>query len=161
MARQVSEERATAAVPGVSSAPAAQTHAGPIQGPIAASAVAGAVAGGAGLGALALAAFGSPVSLEAALANLLHAMVGIKALILAGAIALVLLRLRGPVGPVALLGYCGGLGASAAAVVWLWGLTGLLPGSALFYGGLITAYVSAARDALLADGLKKVVPRRC
>jgi hypothetical protein len=81
-------------------------------------------------------------------------MVGIKATIFAAAVALVLLRLRGAVAGRPLMGYAGGLGLSAAALVWLWGLSGLPLGSALFYGGLIVVYLTASKDPLLGAALR-------
>ena len=161
MARQVSDEQATAALPGSIVVPDARHGPEPLLAPAGAAAVAGAVAVGAGLGAIAAFALQGSASVEPALANLLHAMVGIKAIILTAALALVLFRLRGPAGMASLLGYCGGLGLSTAGLVWLWGLSGLPIGAAFFYGGLVATYVTAARDPLLADGLRRAVsPRR-
>ncbi len=70
------------------------------------------------------------------------------------------LRLRGPVSLGSIGGYCTGLGMSAAALVWLWGLSGLLLGSALFYGGLVATYLTASKDQGLADGLRRALPGR-
>jgi hypothetical protein len=118
--------------------------------------IAGLVAG-AGIGLSLAMALAGPVAQEADLARLLRAMIGVKGLILLGAAALVLLRLRGPVGRPALLGYAGSLGLSAAALGWLWGLSGLALGSVLFYGGLFLAYRVASADPLLMQALR---PRR-
>jgi uncharacterized membrane protein YjjP (DUF1212 family) len=52
----------------------------------------------------------------------------------------------------ALLGYAAGLGLSAGALAWLWGLSGLLVGSIAFYGGLIVTLKTASRDRLLVAG---------
>jgi hypothetical protein len=114
---------------------------------------------GGGLGLAAAATLQPAAGVEPDLANLLHAMVGIKALIFAGAAALVLLRLRGPVRAVSIAGYAAGLGMSAVALFWLWGLSGLFLGSALFYGGLILTYLTASRDRLLVAGLKRSLPQ--
>jgi len=116
------------------------------------------VALGAGLGAVAALMLQAPAGADAALANLLHAMVGIKALVFATATALVLLRLRAPATVASLAGYGAGLGLSAGALVWLWGLSGLLLGSALFYGGLVLTYLTAGRDRLLAAAVKRKRP---
>jgi hypothetical protein len=95
-----------------------------------------------------------PVAIDPGLVRLLHGMVAIKGLILAAAAALVLRRLRGPVHGRCLLGYAAGLALSAGALPWLWGLSALLPGSILFYGGLIVTFISASRDPLLLQGLR-------
>jgi hypothetical protein len=160
MARQLSDEQATPALPAIADRTRPAGLKTPLAGPLAMGVVSAAAVGGLGLG-LALAMSVQPAAaVEPALANLLHTMVGIKALIFLGALSLVLMRLRGPVGARSLTGYAAGLGASAAAVVWLWGLSGLLAGSAAFYGGLLLVYLSASRDPLLAQGLKAVVPAR-
>jgi hypothetical protein len=114
----------------------------------------GAVALGAVAGLLITLLLARPVAIEPGLLRLLHGMVAIKGLILAAAAALVLRRLRGPVHGRRLLGYAAGLGLSAGALVWLWSLSALLPGSILFYGGLIIAFLSASRDPLLLQGLR-------
>jgi hypothetical protein len=155
MARQVSADQATPSPPGLTETPTEPTpvqraQSRLLQGVTLCSA---AVATGAGLGLLAALALQGPATVEPALANLLHAMVAIKAMVFTAAAALVLYRLRGPVGDGSLIGYCGGLAASAAALVWLWGLSGLLLGSALFYGGLIVTYLTATKDPLLADAM--------
>jgi hypothetical protein len=160
MARQLFDEQATPAVPGIADPPRPAGLDTPLPGPLAMGVASAAALGGLGLGLGLALALQPAVAVEPALANLLHAMVGIKALIFAGALALVLWRLRGPVAVPALAGYSTGLAASAAALVWLWGLSGLLPGSAAFYGGLLLVYLSASRDPLLAQGLKAVVPAR-
>lgn len=160
MARQLSDDQATPAVPAIADRPRTAGLDTPVAAPLAMGVASAAAVGGLGLG-LGLALMLQPAAaIEPALTNLLHAMVGIKAFIFAGALALVLWRLRGPVGVRALAGYAAGLAASAAALVWLWGLSGLLPGSAAFYGGLLLVYLSASRDPLLAQGLKAVVPDR-
>ncbi len=94
-----------------------------------------------------------PVARTPELERLLHLMVGIKALIFTVAAALVFRRLSRPVYRRVLLGYEAGLGLSAGALVWLWSLTALLPGSILFYGGLLVAYLSASRDPWLLRGV--------
>lgn len=93
-----------------------------------------------------------PMAMEASLVRLLHGMVMIKGLIFAAAVALVLRRLAGPVHARLLLGYTVGLGLSAAALAWLWGLSGLLLGSFGFYAGLILSLKTASRDPLLIAG---------
>jgi hypothetical protein len=114
----------------------------------------GCIAIGAGAGVLITLLIARPVSIEPGLVRLLHGMVAIKGLILAAAVALVLRRLRGPVHTRRLLGYAAGLGLSAGALAWLWSLSALLPGSVLFYGGLIIAFIAASRDPLLLQGLR-------
>jgi hypothetical protein len=47
------------------------------------------------------------------------------------------------------------MGLSAGALVWLWSLTALLPGSLLFYGGLLATYLTASRDPGLFAGLRR------
>jgi hypothetical protein len=158
MARQLSDDQATPALPAVADQSKPQRPQAALDSARAYSALAVALATGFGLGAVAALALQAPTSPEASLANLLHGIVGIKALIFAGALALVALRLRGPVHGGALAGYCLGLGMSAAALAWLWGLSGLLVGSALFYGGLVVAYQAASRDPLLVFGFKRVLP---
>jgi hypothetical protein len=160
MARQLSDDQATPALPvhDNTALPSAPDTA--LAAPLAMGAVGGAVVVGLGLGLGLALAVQTAAGVEPALANLLHAMVGVKALIFSGALALVLWRLRGPVGIRALAGYATGLGMSAAALVWLWGLSGLLAGSAAFYGGLILVYLSASRDPLLGQGLQAIGPAR-
>ena len=153
MARQLFHEQATPAVPAVATTPLDPVTR-LVPGPAAMAVLAAAIGLGAGVGLLALLTLATPVAREPSLVSLLHGMVGIKALIFAGAAALVGLRLRGPVTGRVLAGYGAGLGTSAAALVWLWGLSGLLMGSALFYGGLVVTYLTASKDALLADGLR-------
>jgi len=97
--------------------------------------------------------FGAPIARAPELVRLLHLMVGIKALIFSVALVLVYRRLARPVQGRALLGYAAGLGLSAGALVWLWGLTALLPGSLLYYGGLLATYLTATRDPGLFAGL--------
>lgn len=159
MARQYSADQATPAPPAVA-ASVSRSDPRLLPGPIAAAMLAAALVAGAGVGVLAVVTVAAPPAREPALVNLLHGMVGIKALILAAAATLVMLRLRGPVAPRAAGGYCAGLALSSGALVWLWGLSGLLLGSALFYGGLVIAYRAAARDPLLADGLRRALPGR-
>jgi NAD/NADP transhydrogenase beta subunit len=159
MARQLSAEQAVPAPP-VATEPAPRPDAELLPGPVAAAMLAAAVVLGAGVGVAAVLALAAPVGREPALVNLLHAMVGIKALIFAAAATLVALRLRGPVSLGSIGGYCTGLGMSAAALVWLWGLSGLLLGSALFYGGLVATYLTASKDQGLADGLRRALPGR-
>ncbi|MCG6941712.1 MAG: hypothetical protein LJE69_10735 [Thiohalocapsa sp.] len=160
MARQHADERATPALPAPADQRQAQRLSAPVDSSPALSAAAVAVAIGLGVGFLAAWALQAPASREPSLAHLLHGMVGIKALIYSGALVLVGLRLRGPVGARALAGYCLGLGMSAAALVWLWGLSGLLVGSVLFYGGLVVVYLTASRDPLVAVGFRRGPPSR-
>lgn len=110
--------------------------------------------GGAALGLSLTVALAGPLAVEAELARLLRFMVGVKALILLGAAALVLMRLRGPVTRRALLGYAGSLSLSAGALGWLWGLSSLALGSLLFYGGMVLAFRVASADPLLMQGLR-------
>lgn len=162
MARQGSDEQATPAVPGgmaaipSHAAPRVRTRTAiePLPGVAGAAVVMASVALGAAVGAVAALMLQAPAGADAALANLLHAMVGVKALIFAAATALALLRLRAPATTASIAGYGAGLGLSAAALVWLWGLSGLLLGSAMFYGGLILAYLTAGRDPLLSAAVK-------
>jgi len=149
MARQLSDDHATPAVPVSDDQSGARHPQTALDSALSAGALAAALAIGLSLGAIAAWAVQAPASQDASLASLLRGIVAIKALIFAGALMLVALRLRGPVGRGALAGYCLGLGLSAAALVWLWGLSGLLFGSALFYGGLIVIYLAASRDPLL------------
>ena len=96
-----------------------------------------------------------PVAMEPGLMRLLHGMVAIKGLIFTAAAALVLRRLRGPVTARTLSGYAVGLGLSAGALAWLWGLSGLLLGSIAFYGGVILTLKTASRDRLLIAGFSQ------
>ncbi len=111
-----------------------------------------AVAFGAALGMLAVLATQAAQTASSS-TGVLYAILGIKATVLAVALSLVLLRLRAAVRPTALVGYCAGLAASAAGLAWLWGLSGLLLGSGLFYGGLVLIYMVAARDPDLGRAL--------
>ncbi|WP_296899669.1 hypothetical protein [Thiohalocapsa sp.] len=158
MARQRSDEQATPALPNVaaSSQPTAQSEA--MSGVAGASTLMAAIVVGAGLGLAAAAMLQPAARVEPALANLLHAMVGIKALLFTGALALVLLRLRGPVQVASVAGYAAGFATSAAALVWLCGLWGLLLLFALFLGGFTAPYPPDSRDPLLMSGLKRALP---
>jgi hypothetical protein len=90
--------------------------------------------------------------------GVLQALVGVKALILIAALSLVVFRLRAAVRARPLAGYCAGLALSAAGLAWLWGLSGLLLGSGLFYGGLVLVYLTAGRDPDLAWALRSTPP---
>lgn len=114
-----------------------------------------ALAAGLGAGALAAAVLAGPAPGEAELTRLLRGMVMIKGLIALAAVALVLRRLGGAVSGRALAGYAGGLALTFAALGWLWGLSAMLVGSILFYGGLGIAGAAAARDPLLLPGLRR------
>ncbi|WP_295883406.1 hypothetical protein [uncultured Thiohalocapsa sp.] len=159
MARQRFDEQATPVVPDATDRSHMRLQSQARTGVWGASMVLSAIMVGGGLGLAAAATLQPAAGVEPDLANLLHAMVGIKALIFAGAAALVLLRLRGPVRAASIAGYAAGLGMSAAALFWLWGLSGLFLGSALFYGGLILTYLTASRDPLLVAGLKRSLPQ--
>jgi len=112
----------------------------------------GAIGIGGFCGVLISLSFAMPVAMEPGLMRLLHGMVAIKGLIFTAAAAVVLRRLRGPVTSRTLFGYAAGLGLSAGALAWLWGLSGLLLGSIAFYGGLILTLKTASRDRLLVAG---------
>ncbi len=112
----------------------------------------GAIAVGGFCGVLITLSLAGPVAMEPGLMRLLHGMVAIKGLIFMAAAAVVLRRLRGPVTARTLSGYAVGLGLSAGALAWLWGLSGLLLGSIAFYGGLVLALKTASRDRLLVAG---------
>jgi hypothetical protein len=159
MARQIADEQSTPVLPDAAHRPRMQHQLDVATGVWGAAMVLSAIMLGGGLGLAAAATLQPAAGVEPELANLLHAMVGIKALIFTGAAALILLRLRGPVRAAAIAGYAAGLGMCAAALFWLWGLSGLLLGSALFYGGLILTYLTASRDPLLMAGLKRSLPR--
>jgi hypothetical protein len=86
---------------------------------------------------------------DAELATLVRAMVGIKALILFGALALLLWRLAKPVTGRRLLGYTATLALSGAAVAWMWSLNSIPLAALGFYGGLIGCYRVASGDGNL------------
>jgi len=125
--------------------------------PAARAAFAAALAGGLLFGLLVMAAFAGPVRQAPDLAMLIRGMVLIKGLILAAAAAGVLWRLGRPAPVPTVLGYTVSLGVSATALGWLWGLSLIPLGSALFYGGIIGALVVAHKDRGFFDG---VLPRR-
>ena len=124
------------------------------------SVLAGGILFGGALGTLLTLALAVPVAMEPGLIRLLHGMVAIKGLIFSAGTALLWLRLGGPAVPRALLGYTAGLGLSAGALAWLWGLNLLFPGAVLFYGGLLIAFLTASRDPLLVDALRQTLNRR-
>jgi hypothetical protein len=111
--------------------------------------VAGLTAGG--LLALAL---GGPLPEDAELTRLLRGMVLIKGAIALAGSALVFTRMRRPVTRPALAGYAAGFALTFASLGWLWGLSGLLTGSLVFYAGLAMVIFSAARDPLLAPAAR-------
>jgi len=105
------------------------------------------------LGIALMVAFAGPVQQAPELARLLHAMVMIKGLILAAAVAAIVWRLGRPAATPIVLGYTVTLGTSTAALGWLWGLSLIPLGSALFYGGLLGAFITATRDRHFFDGI--------
>lgn len=115
---------------------------------------------GAGLGLAAMLLLAHPETTDPGLARVMHFMVMVKGLILAAATALVLWRLGRATGASSALAYAAGLGMSAAGLVWLWGLTTILVGVLLFYGGLLTVFLTATRDRQLFAALKAAVERR-
>ena len=122
--------------------------------------LAGGILFGGALGTLLTLALAGPVTMEPGLVRLLHGMVAIKGLIFSAGTLILWVRLAGPVAPRTLLGYAAGLGLSAGALAWLWGLNLLLLGSVLFYGGLLIAFLTASRDPLLFDALRQTLNRR-
>jgi hypothetical protein len=104
---------------------------------------------GAGLGLLAVLTLAQPGTVEPSHASLVRLMVSVKGLLFAAAVALVAWRLGRPVRPRELAGYGLGLGLCAGALVWLWGLSALLIGSILFYGGLGLCYLTGSSDPWL------------
>ena len=129
-----------------------QTHLSLLHAVASRSRLLGAIAIGGFCGVLITLSLAGPVAIEPGLMRLLHGMVAVKGLILTLATALVLRRLRGPVATHTLFGYAFGLGLSAGALAWLWGLSGLLFGSMAFYGGLLLVLKTASRDRLLVAG---------
>jgi hypothetical protein len=115
---------------------------------------------GAGLGVGAMLMLADPGATDPGLARVMHLMLAIKSLILAAAAVLVLWRLGSPVTAAASWTYGLGLGVSAAGLAWLWGLTTILVGVVLFYGGLLTVFLTATRDRQLFAALKTTVERR-
>jgi len=105
------------------------------------------------LGVVAMLFLAGPVAQAPDLAGLIRGMVALKGLILGAAVAAVLWRLGRPTPAPVVLGYTLALGTSAAAVGWLWGLSLIPLGSALFYGGLIAAFLVAGRDRGFFDGV--------
>ncbi|NEV64351.1 hypothetical protein [Thiorhodococcus minor] len=85
------------------------------------------------------------------LVRLLHSMVLIKGLIAVGAAALVYWRLGRPLRSRLAWKYIACLALSAAALGWLWGLSWVPVGGALYWAGLIGLLLVARRDPLLAD----------
>jgi hypothetical protein len=114
-----------------------------------------ALAVGLATGALAAATLAGPPPADAELTRLLHGMVLIKGVIALAATGLIFRRLSTAVDARVLAGYAGGLGLTFAALGWLWGLTTMLVGSVLFYGGLLAAGVAASRDPRLLAGLRR------
>jgi hypothetical protein len=117
-----------------------------------------AVCGGLGIAAMLLLA--DPGATEPGLARVMHLMLAIKSLMLAAATVLVLWRLGSPVTAAASWTYSLGLGISAAGLAWLWGLTTILIGVVLFYGGLLMVLLTATRDRQLFAALKATLERR-
>jgi hypothetical protein len=115
---------------------------------------------GGALGIAAMLLLADPGATEPALARVMHLMLAIKSLILAAATGLVLWRLGSPVTAVASWTYGLGLGVSAAGLAWLWGLTTILVGVLLFYGGLLMLFLTATRDRQLFAALKATLERR-
>jgi hypothetical protein len=102
-------------------------------------------------------ALAPPSQREPDLVRLLRGMVLIKGSIGLAAAALVWWRLGRPIAAGLAARYLAALCVSMGAVGWLWGLHWILPGSALFYLGLLGVYLTARRDPLLGDG--RLLPR--
>jgi phosphate/sulfate permease len=115
---------------------------------------------GTGLGIGAMLLLASPSAVEPSLARVMHLMLAIKSMILAAATVLVLWRLGSPVSTTASWTYSVGLGVSAAGLAWLWGLSAILIGVVLFYGGLLIAFMTATRDRQLFAALKATLDKR-
>jgi hypothetical protein len=151
MARQFSDQQAMLGAPEVHGQPSALPSQQPeLQSGLAMSMVVAAVVAGGGMGAFAMLAAQAAEPTVLSSRGVLQALVGVKALILIAALSLVVFRLRAAVRARPLAGYCVGLALSAAGLAWLWGLSGLLLGSGLFYGGLVLVYLTAGRDPDLA-----------
>jgi hypothetical protein len=112
-----------------------------------------AAAAGIAAGGLLALAFAGPLPADAELVRLLRGMVLIKGAIALAAAAVILRRMRRPVTLPPALGYAAGVGLTFASLGWLWGLSGLLVGSLVFYAGLAITVLSATRDPLLAARL--------
>ncbi len=115
---------------------------------------------GAGLGLAAMLLLAAPTGMDPGMVRVMHFMLLVKGLILSAATLLVLWRLGSPTGGPTALAYSLGLGVSASGLAWLWGLTMILVGVVLFYGGLLTVLWAATRDRQLFAALKAAVERR-
>ncbi|NEV64710.1 hypothetical protein [Thiorhodococcus minor] len=105
-------------------------------------------------GAVALAitlALVPPPRMSPDLVRLLHGMVLIKGLIGLAAGALVYRRLSRPLSSGLAWRYVACLSLSAAALGWLWGLSWVPAGGALYWAGLIGLLLVAGRDPLFAN----------
>ncbi|TVQ92592.1 MAG: hypothetical protein EA400_03560 [Chromatiaceae bacterium] len=107
----------------------------------------GGVLAGAAVGVLAMLMLAEPPRQAPDLARLLRAMVLIKGVILGGALTLVAWRLQHRCPVSILAGYTTALAVAGSGLGWLWGLSLLGLGSALFWGGLLGAWLVAGRDA--------------
>lgn len=118
---------------------------------------------GVALGALLAMALAGPaperLQQDAELAGLVRSMVGIKAVILVGALALLVWRLGRPVKRQRLVAYTTALGLSGAAVAWMWSLNSIPLAALCFYGGLIGCYLVASGDSKLLNSFRMSNPR--
>lgn len=105
------------------------------------------------LGALLTLALAGPaperLQQDAELAGLVRTMVLVKGLLLVAALSLIIWRLGRPVAGLQLAGYTASLGASAAALAWMWSLNSIPITALFFYSGLIGCFFTASRDPLL------------
>ncbi len=82
---------------------------------------------------------------------LLHGMVLVKGLVWVAAARVIYWRLGQQISRPLALGYSGCLGASAAALGWMWALYFFAIGAALFWGGLFGLLLVARKDPLVAE----------
>ena len=100
------------------------------------------------------------VAAEPELALLLRAMAGLKAVIAASVIGLIIWRLGSPIGPLRLALYALSTSAMTAGPVLIWTLAHVGSGAALLHGGMLAGLILLWRDPTVGARLQTVIKDR-
>ncbi len=100
------------------------------------------------------------VATDPDLSRLLRAMAGLKALMAAAAVGVMMWRLASPIGPVRLGLYAVSTAAMTAGPALIWNLVNIGSGAALLHGGLFAAVALLWRDPAVGARLQAVIDAR-
>ncbi len=100
------------------------------------------------------------VAADPDLARLLRAMAGLKALMAAAAVGVMMWRLASPIGPVRLALYAVSTAAMTAGPALIWNLVNIGFGAALLHGGLLAAVMLLWRDPAVGARLQAMIDNR-